>query len=72
MAFWFVEVPAMGLRGDFYRLNALEFTGLVLTHTVPVLVCFTEWRVSAIPIGWIRYPFYFLVALGYVIMLAFL
>jgi len=51
-AFWFLEIPAMGLRGDFYKLDLINWTALIYNHTIPILICFAEWRVSAIPIGW--------------------
>ena len=68
-AFWFIEIPAMGMRGDFYELGWLDWIALMETHSVPILVCFTEWKFSSIPIGWIRYPFYVLTAIIYIVML---
>ena len=67
LAFWFIEIPAMGLRGDFNKLDWINWAALVYNHTVPILVCFAEWRVSAIPIGWRRYPFYILVGILYLV-----
>ena len=67
LAFWLVEIPAMGLRGDFYKLDWINWAALVYNHTIPILVCFTEWRVSSIPIGWARYPFYISVGIVYLV-----
>ena len=71
LAFWFIEIPAMGLRGDFYRFEWVDWATLCYTHTVPVLICFTEWRNSAIPITWRRYPIYVLVGILYMVLMVF-
>ena len=69
LAFWLVEIPAMGRRGDFYRFRLVDWITLTYTHTIPFLICFAEWKVSAIPIGWTRYPFYVLSGMIYVVVL---
>lgn len=69
LAFWFIEIPAMGLRGDFYVLDAPNWFALCYNHTIPILICFTEWRSSAIPISWNLYPFYLLIGILYLTMM---
>ena len=71
LAFWCVEIPAMGMRGDFYSLTTISWFGLIYSHIAPVLFCYAEWRFSSIEVAWVRYPFYFLVSLAYLIMMVF-
>ena len=71
LAFWLVEIPAMGLRGDFYSLDFINWFALMYNHIVPILFVYAEWRFSSIEIAWVRYPFYFLVGIAYLLMMVF-
>ena len=66
-----VEIPAMGMRGDFYTLDWINWAALIYNHVVPILFCFAEWRFSSIQMNWVRYPLYFLVSIGYLFMMVF-
>ena len=65
-AFWFVELPGMAMRGDFKgNMPWANWIALILDHTLPFALFFIEWRYSAIPVDWNRYPIYIGVGFAY-------